>query len=172
MNVVRWDPTRELSLLQGDVNRLFGRFLDGAPGSTPDQWLPPMDVAEEAEHFVITMDVPGVSRDDLVIEVHERTLRVSGERRQERSDEHASYFRMERGYGSFARTMTLPKGIDADAIEASVELGVLELRVPKPAEVKPRRIEIGESRPKQVEVESASSGRARRSIKDKVLANS
>ena len=155
MNVVRWDPTRELSLLQGDVNRLFGRFLDGASNDAPDRWLPPTDVTEEAEHFIVTMDAPGLTPEDVTIEVHERMLRISGERRQQRSDEHASYIRMERGYGSFTRTLTLPKGVDPEGIAASFDLGVLELRIPKPAEVKPRRIEITSPSTREVEVASS-----------------
>lgn len=170
MNVVRWDPTRDLSLLHGDVNRLFGRFFEGASSEAPDRWIPPMDVAEVGEHFVVTMDVPGLTSEDVLIEAQDRVLRISGERRQERTDEHASYFRMERGYGAFERTLTLPKGVDAEGIEASFDLGVLELRIPKPAEVKPRRIAI--STPSVREVGEASSGStAKRKLKGRVLAH-
>lgn len=156
MHVVRWDPTRELSLAPSDVGRLLGRVVEEATSPPADSWNPPMDVAEAGEHFVVTMDVPGLSADDVVIEVHERTLRISGERRQERADEHASYLRIERGYGSFARALTLPKAVDADAITASFEHGVLEVRIPKPVPVKPRRIEIGAPAANEVEDSTSS----------------
>ncbi|MCW2924876.1 MAG: Hsp20/alpha crystallin family protein [Thermoleophilia bacterium] len=158
MNTVRWDPTQELSL-PSDVERLFGRLLGStATASAAPAWTPPMDLAEEGSHFLVTMDLPGLSTEDVTIEVHDRTLRISGERRQERGDEHASYFRVERGYGAFARTFTIPKGTDTDAIAASFDRGVLTLRIPKPAQVKPRRIEIGEVPLREVEGSSEERG--------------
>lgn len=171
MNVVRWDPTHDLSLNGGDVHRLLGRFIEAASERAPDRWIPPIDVAEAAEHFIVTMDAPGLTGDDVTIEVHERTLRISGERRQQRTDEHASYFRMERGYGSFARSFTLPRGIDVDAIEATFDLGVLELRIPKPVEPKPHRIEIGSTSVPGAEQATDASPPPRGRPKERVLAN-
>ncbi|MCW2950349.1 MAG: Hsp20/alpha crystallin family protein [Thermoleophilia bacterium] len=154
MAIVTWDPTRDLSLLQGDVNRLFERFFGGSTGESSSQqrWTPAMDVAEEGDEFVLRADLPGLKQDDVSIEVQERTLRISGERRFAPKPEHdGGMFRLERAYGRFERTITLPEGVDADAIHASFENGVLELHVPKPVEAKPRRIEIGDARQREVE---------------------
>ena len=169
MALVTWDPTRDLSLLQGDVNRLFERFF-GAPmqESKPQRWVPPMDVAEEGDFYVLRLDLPGLDHADVAIEVQDRTLRISGERTFQRKPEHdGGFYRLDRAYGRFERNLTLPEGVDAAAIDASFDKGVLELHIPKPVEAKPRRIEIGV---KAREVESPSGTESgSRSIKDRVL---
>lgn len=154
MALVHWDPTREISLLQGDMNRLFERFMgDGSPvADRPRRWVPAMDILETDDHFVIRADLPGMDQDDVNVEVVDDTLRITGERRSERRDEAGGFMRLERSYGRFERTLTLPDGVDAEAIDASFDRGVLELKIPKPVASSPRRIEIGSSsRAKEVE---------------------
>jgi HSP20 family protein len=102
-----------------------------------------MDLVETAEHLVLRADLPGLDRDDVSIEVKDGTLTVSGERKAEHEEKSEGFYRVERAHGAFARSLTLPRGVDADAIDADFEQGVLEVRIPKPAESKPHRIAIG-----------------------------
>ena len=147
MALVHWDPTRDLSLLQGDMNRLFERFLGDGGGTTsaerPRRWTPAMDIVEEDDHYVLRADLPGLGEEDVTIEVVDDTLRISGERRSEITSSGTGFVRVERAFGRFERTLTLPDGVDAELIDASFDRGVLEVRVPKPVEVAPRRITIG-----------------------------
>jgi len=143
MNLVTWDPFRDLTMLQGDVNRLFERFGGATGDAAQRRWTPPLDIHEEQDHFVVRCDLPGLAEQDVEIEVENRVLRIAGERRTGRDAKREGYRRIERAYGRFERMLTLPDGVDADAIEASFDRGVLQLLVPKPAQAKPRRIQIG-----------------------------
>jgi HSP20 family protein len=144
MTLVRWEPVRELDSLQGEMNRLFDTFFGNGNGNGKSRrWVPAMDLVETEEHLVLRADLPGMSREDVAIEVKDRTLFISGERKDEHSEKVEGYYRFERSFGSFSRTLTLPDGISAEAIEADFDKGVLEIRIPKPAERKPHRIEIG-----------------------------
>lgn len=167
MAVVHWDPTRDVSLLQGDMNRLFERFFGPANGETRTQrWVPAMDVVEEQDHYILRTDLPGMDQDDITVEIHDRQLTISGERAFESKPENdGGYVRLERSFGTFQRTLNLPEGVDPDAIAATFERGVLELRIPKPVAARPRRIQIGGER---TEIE-ADSSEARRSLKERVL---
>lgn len=156
MALIRWEPAREVASLQGEMNRLFNTFFE-TPGSTGPgrHWVPPMDLVEEPEHFVLRADLPGLDEKDVTIEVEGDVLTLSGERKVEHQEEGEGYYRLERSTGTFRRTLHLPQGVDAEGIEASFDRGVLELRIPKPEEHKPRRIEIavGE-RPAAIEGEA------------------
>jgi HSP20 family protein len=147
MAIVRWEPLREFSTLQNEMNRLFNTVFDaptpGNGGSTMRRWMPPMDLVETADHFVLRADLPGLGEDDVKIEFEDGTLTVSGERKTEHEAKGEGYYRVERAFGSFSRSLTLPQGIDPEAVTASFDRGVLEIRIPKPEEKKPRRIEIG-----------------------------
>jgi HSP20 family protein len=146
MAIVRWEPLRELSSLQNEMNRLFNTAFDAPTtpgnGAAMRRWVPAMDLLETTDHFVLRADLPGLTQDDVKIELEDSTLTVSGERKSEHEDKQEGYYRVERAFGSFSRSLTLPKGIDADAVTASFDNGVLEIRVPKPEERKPRRISI------------------------------
>ncbi len=157
MAIVTWDPTRDVSLLQGDVNRLFERFFgDSDTQARPRRWTPPMDIAEAGDEYLLRLDLPGMDERNVQIEVQDRTLRIAGERRFERQPEHDGGFtRLERSFGSFERNLTLPEGVDAAAITATFDKGVLELHVPKPVEAQPRRIEITPSHAGELEGELA-----------------
>jgi HSP20 family protein len=144
MALVRWDPIRELDSLQNDMNRLFDRFFEGrAANGTARRWIPAMDLVETDDHLVLRGDLPGMTEDDVNIEIKDNVLTVSGERKTEREDKREGYHRAERAFGSFSRSLSLPAGVDADKVEANFDNGVLEVRIPKPAEAKPTRVEIG-----------------------------
>ncbi len=146
MAIVSWEPTRELQSIQQEMNRLFGTFFDpegaGNGVAARRRWIPAMDLVEEGESFVLRLDVPGVSEDDVKVELAENVLTISGERKTERESEKDGSRRIERAWGSFSRSLTLPDGIDADAIDAQYDRGVLEVRIPKPELRKPRRVSI------------------------------
>jgi HSP20 family protein len=155
MTIVRWEPLREFSTLQNEMNRLFNTVFDAPTpangGSTLRRWMPAMDLVETDEHFVLRADLPGLDEDDVKIEFEDGTLTVSGERKAEHQSKNAGYYRVERAFGTFSRSLTLPQGIDPEAVSASFDRGVLEVRIPKPEERKPRRIEIGTGGQKTIE---------------------
>lgn len=144
MALVRWDPARELDSLQGDMNRLFDRFFDGrGTNGGSRRWVPAMDLVETDADLVLRADLPGMSKEDVEIEVKDNVLTVSGERRSESEEKGEGFHRVERSFGRFSRALTLPRGVDADRVNAEFTDGVLEVRIPKPEETKPTRIEIG-----------------------------
>jgi len=145
MALIRWEPTREIHSIQQEMNRLFGTVFEGAMSETGGQarrWIPAMDLLEEGPDYVLRADLPGLDEQDVEIELDERVLTISGERSIRRQDRAEGYFRYERAGGAFSRSLTLPEGIDPDSIRASFEKGVLEVRIPKPEERKPRRVTI------------------------------
>jgi HSP20 family protein len=158
MALVRWEPVRELNTIQHEMNRLFNTFFDTSTGpngngnGTARRWIPAMDLVETEDTFVLRADLPGLAEEDVKIEVHDNVLTISGERRFESEVTKDGFHRLERGSGNFARSLTLPEGVDADAIAAAFDRGVLEVRIPKPEERKPRRVQIsvGDS-PKAIE---------------------
>ena len=149
MAVVRWDPMRELNTL-GDATRLFDAVFgvqDG--GGHSRRWVPAMDLVEAGESLVLRADLPGLRREDVGIEVKDGVLTISGERKDEHEESVDGYYRVERAFGSFSRSLTLPKGVEAEGIAAEFADGVLEVTTPKPADRKPHRIEIGEGSDKR-----------------------
>jgi HSP20 family protein len=162
MAIVRWDPSRELTSLQGEMNRLFNTFFDtptGGNGGSYRRWVPAMDLVETEDTYVLRADLPGVSEDDVSIEVENNVLTVSGERKTEHEAKDEGYYRVERAFGAFSRSLTLPDGVDAEAVAASFDKGVLEVRIPKPEQTKPKRVSIsvGGSGP-AIEGEEAKAG--------------
>jgi HSP20 family protein len=145
MALVRWEPAREISSLQSDINRLFNSFFDtptGGNGGTLRRWIPPMDLVETEDSFVLKADLPGLTESDLNLEVEDNVLTISGERKAEHEDKREGYVRVERAFGSFRRSLTLPEGVEPDAVKASFDNGVLEVRIPKPEQRKPRKVAI------------------------------
>jgi HSP20 family protein len=147
MALVRWEPVRELTSIQNEMNRLFNTFFDtsttGNGGNdTLRRWIPAMDLVETEDHFVLKADLPGLAEGDVNVEVEDNVLTISGERKAEHEDKREGYVRVERAFGSFRRSLTLPAGIDAEAVQASFDNGVLEVRIPKPEERKPRKVAI------------------------------
>jgi HSP20 family protein len=145
MALVRWEPFRELAALQNEMGRWMGQ-LGGvtAPGNGQSStWLPAVDVWETENELVLSFDLPGIPEDKVAVELDDNVLTVSGER--ERKQEHTGdrFYRYERRFGRFSRSVTLPTGVKEDDIKADYKDGVLEVRVPKPEEQKPKRIKIG-----------------------------
>src|SRR3954453_5527779 len=144
MALVRWDPIRELDSLQGDMNRLFDRFFeDRTANGASRRWIPAMDLVETEDHLVLRSDLPGMTEEDIDIEIKDNVLTVSGERKAENEEKGEGYHRVERAFGSFSRSLTLPQGVDPEQVDANFDKGVLEVRIPKPAEAKPTRVQIG-----------------------------
>ena len=145
MSIVRWDPARELDSLQSEFNRLFDSFLGN--GVRADvrarRWVPAMDLVETDDHLVLKADLPGMSKEDVNLEIKDNVLTVSGERKAEHEKKADGYYRIERAFGGFSRSLTLPQGVDTSAINADFTDGVLEVRIPKPEETKPHRVTIG-----------------------------
>lgn len=145
MAIIRWEPAREIGSLQQEVNRLFGTFFDtqaGASNGGLRRWVPAMDLVEEGEDFVLRADLPGLGEDDVNVELEDNVLTVSGERKSQHEEQRDGYRRIERASGSFARSLTLPDGVDPERVKAHFEHGVLEVRVPKPEQRKARRVAI------------------------------
>ena len=157
MTIVRWEPLRELGTLQNEMNRLFTTVFDAPTpsGGALRRWMPAMDLVEAGDHFVLRADLPGMGEDDVKIEFEDSTLTVSGERKSEHESKGEGFYRVERATGAFSRSLTLPKGVDPEAVTARFDRGVLEVRIPKPAERKPRRISIGDSEPTAIEGSAA-----------------
>jgi HSP20 family protein len=130
--------------LQQDLDRLFGTFFDShtAQERAPRQWVPAVDLVDEGDHYALSADIPGVSEQDVTIEVEDNVLRISGERKSERKESQEGYYRYERASGAFSRSLRLPEGTDPQAIEATIEQGVLRVKVPKPAVLAPHKVEV------------------------------
>ena len=144
MAIVRWDPVRELDSLQSDMNRLFDGFFQGRAGNGGGRrWIPAMDLVETDEHLVLRGDLPGLSEEDVEIEIKDNVLTVSGERKAEHEERSEGFYRVERAFGSLSRSLTLPRGVESDKVSAKFDRGVLEVRIPKPEERRPTRVQIG-----------------------------
>jgi HSP20 family protein len=144
MALVRWEPFRELAALQNEMGRWMNQFAGGqSPGNgQASSWLPAVDVWETEGELVLSFDLPGIPEEEIAVEIDDGVLTVSGKR--ERTSEHSGerFYRYERRFGTFSRSVSLPQGVQEDAIKAEYRDGVLEIRVPKPEEQKPRRIPI------------------------------
>ena len=151
MAVIRRSPAGQLATLQGDMarmmNSMFGSPPFAAPGNAPSVWLPPVDITETEEALDLTFDLPGLKEDEIQVELDDNVLTVSGERVRTDEVKQDDYFRYERRFGAFTRSVALPAGVKDDQIEASYENGVLQIRVPKPEQYKPKRIQVGGSAP-------------------------
>ena len=150
MNLMRFEPYREIATLQDRLNRAFG-----APFGRPDRedemnlaaWAPPVDIAEEKDRILITAELPGFQEDQIEIQTENGMLTLRGERKFEKETEGRSYHRVERSYGQFVRSFSLPNNVDREKIRADFSNGLLKVELPKREDAKPRTIRItgGES---------------------------
>lgn len=146
MNIVRYRHWPRQVARQEQIDHLFERFFDnGAANSSSgsSQWVPRVDVREEADRFVILTDLPGVDPEQIEIQMDKGVLSIKGQRSSEAASETERYSRLERRHGSFHRDFALPDSADAEGIVASGRNGVLEISIPKKAESTPRRIQVG-----------------------------
>jgi HSP20 family protein len=145
MALVRWQPYGAVASLQDSINRLFH---DAFPRSLADEdfavsaWKPVVDIFDKADAIVIHAELPGVTKDDVSIEVKENVLTLKGERVEFKEVSEDKYFRKERSFGSFYRAFTLPSSINPENIKATFKDGVLEIEIPKPEEEKPKQVQI------------------------------
>jgi len=137
VSLTRWEPFRDISGLQNGWLRL----LEASRG-TESFWAPPVDVFEDGEGLTFTFELPEVSAKDVQVKLEDGVLTVRGERKLEREDKRENYHRIERAYGAFARSFTLPATFDAEKVTAEAKDGVLRIYVPKRAEAKPRAIQV------------------------------
>ena len=143
--LVRWTPFRELAELQNEMNRVFESYSQRGTGTTSTPvsvWTPAVDVYEDESNFVLHVELPGVTKDDIELHLENRTLTIRGERKMEKGYNVDNYIQRERLYGRFARAFTLPATIEQDKISANFKDGVLEVVLPKAEEVKPKLIPV------------------------------
>jgi HSP20 family protein len=167
MSITRYDPFRELRSLQEEVNRLFssnlGRTFDDE-GIARGAWTPTVDIYENKDQIVLEAELPGMNREDFELTVENNVLTLRGERRFEKREETDNYHRVERAYGTFSRSFTLPQTVSGEGATAEYKNGVLRVTLQKREEVKPRRIEIGgeagdTTQPRTIEAKAESSER-------------
>ncbi|HQU82213.1 MAG TPA: Hsp20/alpha crystallin family protein [Pyrinomonadaceae bacterium] len=161
MSIIKYDPFRELRSLQDEMNRLFlSNYSRGSEeGFTSGAWSPKVDIFENKENLVIEAELPGMKREDVDVSIENNVLTLRGERKFEKKDEGDNYHRVERSYGSFTRSFTLPQTVTAEGATADFKNGVLRVQLLKREETKARKIEItGEaaSAPKTIETEAKS----------------
>lgn len=137
--LAEWRPFSDFAELR---HRLDQAFRDLSEGAQHGGWSPSVDLVKKDDHLVLRADLPGIKPDEVKIEVEDDVLTVSGEHREEKEEKKEDYLRRERRYGSFARSMILPKGVSADDIEASCEDGVLEVTIPAPKGEEKQKVEI------------------------------
>jgi HSP20 family protein len=144
--LVRWEPFRELASIHNEMSRLLNAFEGNGP--TTQSWVPALDVWETDDELVYAFDLPGIPKEDVAIEYEDGMLTVSAKRERTLEKGDDRFYRFERRFGTFTRSVGLPQGVDESKIRADFKDGVLEIHVAKPEEVKPRRIQIGgESQP-------------------------
>jgi HSP20 family protein len=144
VSVTRWDPFQDLQALREDMNRTLGRWFgrEGEEGRSGARWTPALDVVESNDAYRIDVEVPGLKPEDIEVTVDQGMLTIQGERRSEEESRDRQYHRIERRYGAFRRSITLPSGVDASRVEATYDNGVLRLTVPKSEAAQPKRIEV------------------------------
>ena len=157
MAIVRYDPFRDLRSLQEEVNRLFSTNLNrafGDEGIGRGAWAPSVDIYENKDQIVLEAELPGMKQEDFDLSIENNVITLRGERRFEKTDDSDNYHRVERSYGSFTRSFTLPQTVSAEDAKAEYTNGVLRVTLPKREEAKSRRIQIsgaGSSQPKTID---------------------
>jgi len=164
MNIIKHDPFRELRNLQDEMTRLF---IGTAPRAREEMaggsWIPSVDIYDDQDKLILEADLPGLNREDFEISVENNVITLKGERKFENKVEGDHYHRVERSYGSFTRSFTLPQSVTAEGATADFENGILRVSLPKREETKARKIEIGgvgSTAPKTIEAEQANKAKA------------
>ena len=150
--LTRWDPFREFSTLQDRMNRMFrDSYGDREEALTTSTFAPPVDVYEDEHNVILKIEVPGIEEKDLDVRVENNTLTVHGERKFEKEEKEENFRRVERQYGTFTRSFTLPNTVDTDSIQANYEKGILKLQLAKKSEAKPKQIKVNVGSGKSLE---------------------
>lgn len=166
MTIVRYDPFRDLRSLQEEVNRLFSTNLTrafGDEGIGRGAWAPSVDIYENKDQIVLEAELPGMKQEEFDLSIENNVITLRGERKFEKTDETDNYHRVERSYGSFTRSFTLPQTVSAEGATADYSNGVLRVTLPKREETKARRIEVkgmDTGAPKTIET-TATTGRSK-----------
>lgn len=142
MAITRWDPFREVATLQNRMNSLFRDFNESDAPLTTASFVPAVDIYEDAEKVVLKLEVPGIEEKDLDVRVENHTLTVKGERKFENEEKQENFHRIERSYGGFYRSFTLPSTVDTENVEAKYNAGVLKLVLKKKPEAQPKQIKV------------------------------
>jgi HSP20 family protein len=145
MALVRWDPFRELQDMSERLNHMFSRPAlrgSGKEALTVADWIPTVDISETDAEYLIKAELPEIKKEDVKVTVEDGVLTILGERRQEKEEKGKKYHRVERSYGSFVRSFTLPESVDEGAVKAEYKDGVLNLHLPKIEKVKPKTIDV------------------------------
>lgn len=147
MAIVKWRPMREMVSIQDEMNWLFDRFfsrdiLDGEEFIYPAQWSPSVDISESKDEFVLSAELPGMSKDDIQVTYVDSSLKIEGERRQEKEQKNVNVHRVERDHGKFCRSFQLPTAIQPNKISADFKDGILTIRLPKAEEDRPKAIDV------------------------------
>ncbi len=138
----KWEPFRDMLNLRADMDRLFNSFFGGFPEDREGLWAPLIDIEEDNENIMVKAELPGMDKNEIKVTVRDNMLVISGERKQEKEAKDKTYHRIERSYGQFSRTITLPAVVNADKIKASYKDGVLSITLPKPEVMKPKQIDV------------------------------
>ena len=154
--LTRWDPFREFSTLQDRMNRLFrDNFTEGRDEAlTTAGFAPAVDVYEDEHNVTLKIEVPGIEEKDIDVRIENNVLTVHGERKFEKEEKEENYRRIERQYGSFTRSFTLPNTVDAEKVNANYEKGVLKITLAKKAEAKPKQIKVNVGSDKTLDAKS------------------
>ncbi|MGD0214756.1 MAG: Hsp20/alpha crystallin family protein [Terriglobales bacterium] len=158
--LTRWDPFREYATIQDRMNRLFrdSYAQEGQDQSlTTSAFAPPVDVYEDEHSVTLKIEVPGIDEKDIDVRIENNTLTVHGERKFEKEEKEENYRRVERQYGSFTRTFTLPTTVDQESVQADYEKGVLKIKLAKKEEAKPKQIKVNVGSEKTLESKPAKS---------------
>ena len=145
MTLIRWDPFRELEDMSERLNRVFSRPSlrnSGKENLTVADWVPTVDISESDGEYLIKAELPEVKKEDVKVTVENGVLTLQGERRQEKEEKAKRFHRVERSYGSFVRSFTLPESVDESSVKAEYKDGVLNLHLPKSEKVKPKAIDV------------------------------
>jgi HSP20 family protein len=148
MAITRWDPFRDLNILQERMNRVFedaaGRGWKSDEPSATTSWSPAVDIYETDNEILVQAELPGVDRKDIALQLENNVLTLKGERRFEKETSQENYHRIERSYGGFSRAFTIPTTVDDDKIRADYKDGILKIALPKKEQVKAKQIKIGD----------------------------
>jgi HSP20 family protein len=142
-SVIRWEPFRNVNSLQEQFSRLFDTSFPGRSSeSNLTTWAPAVDIQETENELVLKADLPGIDEKDIDVRTENNTLTIRGERKFEKQVNEDNYLRVERSYGSFSRSFSLPSTINTEAIHAEYKNGVLTVQMPKRAESKPKQVKV------------------------------